>query len=109
MQLFTIFKNGGSNYSFGRGFAGLVIVMGMTTLCLGIKSDYNNAIHPVQMSKYDTETKVSYQETQLVAKPDWSGYQTFMIGIATLAGAVYGLSKFGDAAHKFAGGNGEGG
>ena len=101
----TVFKNGGTNYSFGRCFAGFVVVIGMGLLALGILSDYNHPVNPVQITKFDIATKTSYTITELVAKPDWGGYQSFMIGLATLSGAIYGMSKFGGAANTYAAGS----
>lgn len=94
----TVFKNGGENYSFGRTFAGLVIVICMAILCFTVVTDYNHPTKPIQMTRPNGTI-----ETILVAEPNFSGYQSFMIGIATLAGAVYGMSKFGSAAETFAG------
>ena len=100
----TVFKNGGENYSFGRCFAGLVVAVGLAMMSLGIISDYNHPVNPVQITKFDITTKTSYTVTELVAKPDWGGYQSFMIGLATLSGAIYGMSKFGGAANVYAAG-----
>jgi hypothetical protein len=100
-ELSSIFKNGGPNYSFGRVFSGLVILLGMAILSFAIVTDYNHPTKPVQMTRVDKTI-----ETVLVAEPNFGGYQSFMIGLATLAGAIYGMSKVGSAADTYAANSG---
>jgi hypothetical protein len=97
----SIFRNGGPNYSFGRVFSGLVLTLGMAILCFSIITDYNHPTKPIQMTHLDNKT-----ETILVAEPNWGGYQSFMIGLATLATAIYGASKLGGAADTYAANSG---
>jgi len=104
-ELSSIFRNGGPNYSFGRVFSGLVVAVGIAILSYSALTD----VVPMQMSKYDTQTKSSYIETKLVRKVDGANLQSLMIGIATLAGAIYGMSVAGSAANTFAENSGTGG
>jgi hypothetical protein len=97
-NLSSIFKNGGPNYSFGRVFSGLVLAVGLTIIMYGAFTD----VVPMQMAKYDEVNKNSYVETLLVRKVDGANLQSLMIGIATLAGAIYGMSKIGTVANTFA-------
>lgn len=98
----SIFKNGGPNFSFGRVFAGLALVIGLGAFAMSVATDYNHPTKPVQISKFDLETKTAYVETVLVAEPNFSGYQSLLIGIAALATSIYGMSKLGGAAQTFA-------
>jgi hypothetical protein len=69
----------------------------MAILSFAIVTDYNHPTKPVQMTRLDGNI-----ETVLVAEPNFGGYQSFMIGLATLAGAIYGMSKIGTAADTYA-------
>ena len=101
LEFSSVFKNGGPNYSFGRTFAGLVIVVGLAIIGYAAVTD----LTPYQVTKRDA-AGVTYVETQFKRKVDGANLQSLMIGIATLAGAVYGMSKLGAAAQTYAGGNG---
>ena len=97
-ELSSIFRNGGPNYSFGRVFSGLVISVGLAILSYGALTD----LTAYQISKYDPTTHATYVETKLVRKVDGANLQSLMIGIATLAGAIYGMSKIGAAVTTYA-------
>jgi hypothetical protein len=94
--LMSVFKNGGPNYSFGRVFSGLALAVGLTILAYGVFTDYT----PYQVTKYENGN--SYVVTEFKHKVDGANLQSLMIGIATLAGAIYGMSKLGAAAETFA-------
>ena len=95
-ELSSIFRNGGPNYSFGRVFSGLALAIGLSIVLYAALTDMT----AYQVTKFDG--KNSYVITELHRKVDGANLQSLMIGIATLSGAIYGMSKLGAAATTYA-------